>query len=103
MDETRGIPDLASAVAGIASDPGLMERLRAAVGSARTPAPDTRDAEPDAGQQRAPEGAKTDRKRLLEALRPFLSPERRERAEMLINVMELLDSGVLDLLKRGDK
>jgi len=43
-----------------------------------------------------------DRKRLLIALKPYLGKERRNKAEMLINIMSLLDSGLLDMLGKGE-
>jgi len=103
MSEPRDLSGLASAVAGIASDPELMEKLRAAAGGLTGPAaPEEENSDsPPPARRPARSGAASDRKRLLEALRPFLSPERREKTDLLINVISLADSGVLDMLKKG--
>ena len=104
----RGTPDIASVISSITGDPEMMSKLRGAVIAARQSESDGEpvsesaegasslpDVAPRAG---GPSWSASDRKKLLEALRPFLSEERREKADALINVMALLDSGLIDMI-----
>ena len=97
----QNMQGLASAISSITSDPELMERLRGAVAQ-------TQQSETTQDRALTPKPASptmknaADRRKLLEALRPFLSAERREKADTLINVISLLDSGVLDMIRKGD-
>ena len=107
----KDLSGIASVISSITSDPEMMSKLRGAVSAASAASPDGGDAGTEsAGEDRAPSlpdlsprrGAPSwsasDRKKLLEALRPFLSEERREKADALINVMALLDSGLIDMI-----
>ena len=120
-EETNGgdLSGIASAISRITSDPDMMSRLRAAVNGE---AGEHSDVNAAAGEQngasasgavtdssdvpqlrRAPAWSGSDRRRLLEALRPFLSAERREKADSLINVIALLDSGIIDVITKGGR
>ena len=104
----RGTPDIASVISSITSDPEMMSKLRGAVSAARQSESGGRAVSESAeGAAVLPEvsphrggssWSASDRKKLLEALRPFLSEERREKADALINVMALLDSGLIDMI-----
>ena len=104
MSESAGdLSGLASVIGSIASDPEMMNRLRAAFsqgqGTARHDGDET-GAEPDDAIRKSPgklvfDPGASDRRRLIEALKPFLSAERREKADALINILTLLESGLV--------
>ena len=101
----QNVQGLASAISSITGDPELMDRLRQAVGASQNAQERSGDAAETAPVARgggAQSKATADRRKLLEALRPFLSTERREKADTLINVIALLDSGILDMIRKGD-
>lgn len=96
--------DLSSMISAITSDPAMMSRVMGALSSLSAgnndPAPERE--EPERKPESDTTSAVSDKKRLLVALKPYLSPNRREKAEMLINVMALLDSGILNMLGKGE-
>ena len=108
MAEGRGIgdvADIASIISGITSDPEKMRRLKSVFdpgdGAGLKSADDTRDADVRQGVfERAP--GSEERRRLVEALSPFLSKERREKAKTLLTVMALLESGAAARRKEGE-
>ena len=129
-EQTNGgdLSGIAAAISRITSDPDMMKRLRAAVGGDGSETPgETGDvigsgaSDGDGGDggnevrgaaeslsevlpiRRAPAWSGADRRKLLEALRPFLSSERREKADSLINVIALLDSGSIDVIAKGGR
>ena len=119
--QTGDLSGIASAISRITSDPEMMNKLRSAVNGIQNESPS--DVTPDApseggnGLPAAPivgsappatirnTGAwsGSDRRRLLEALRPFLSSERRVKADALINIIALLDSGLIDVITKGGR
>lgn len=111
--------DLSSMISALTSDPAMMSRVMGALSSlsqgAQNDIPDTveqtvvEDHETaeipvSAVLKQAPaeKSSVSDKKRLLYALKPYLNQNRREKAEMLINIMSLLDSGVLNMLGKGE-
>ncbi len=112
------ISGIASVISSITSDPEMMDRLRAAVKGGGGAAPEdggrtegypdgpAASAEPEPSalvRTSGPSWSGGDRRRLLEALRPFLSAERREKADSLINLIALLDSGLIDVITKGGR
>ncbi len=115
--------ELSSMISAITSDPAMMSRVMGAL-SSLSAANDTEgdkvgnEAEKEASEQKKeaaslPVGLSgsshkdgghgmSDRKRLLVALKPYLSQNRRDKAEMLINIMALLDSGILNMIGKGE-
>jgi len=101
---------IASIINDITSDPERMEKLRSAFNVSREDAsavPAEREESaaevtdaPAAPAHSAPNSA--DRRRLVEALSPFLSPERRDKAQTLLTIMTLLESGSVLQRKAGD-
>ena len=110
--------DLSSLVSAVTSNPEMMRRVMGALsslsaGSGEQQAPPENEHRPEKQDSTLPVGisdqkpdehnrAALDRKRLLVALKPYLGKERRGKAEMLINVLSLLDSGLFDMLGKGE-
>jgi hypothetical protein len=111
--------DLSSMISALTSDPAMMSRVMGALSSLS--AGEGKDIRESAEQENheaqesadipvnavlktepAEKSSVSDRKRLLYALKPYLNQSRREKADMLINIMSLLDSGVLNMLGRGE-
>ena len=92
---------LASVISSITSDPEMMSRLRSAISPDNVERDGTDQAVVPAAPM--PSSFAEDRKRLIEALKPFLSQERREKADLMLNVISLIDSGVLDMIRKGVK
>ena len=111
--------DLSTMISTLTSDPAMMSRVMGALSSLssgganeiRDPSgpTDSESAEPadipvNAVLKPSPaeKSPISDRKSLLNALKPYLNQSRREKADMLINIMSLLDSGVLNMLGKGE-
>lgn len=111
--------DLSSMISAITSDPAMMSRVMGALSSLSsgtqndihdsaehevTEKSEAVDLPVNAVLKSTPaeKGSVSDRKRLLYALKPYLNQSRREKAEMLINIMSLLDSGILNMLGKGE-
>ncbi|MBQ3100753.1 MAG: hypothetical protein IJC50_07165 [Clostridia bacterium] len=111
--------DLSSMISALTSDPAMMSRVMGALSTlsqgAQNDIPEPADqafAENTESEEvpvnavlkpaSAEKSTVSDRKRLLYALKPYLNQSRREKAEMLINIMTLLDSGVLNMLGKGE-
>lgn len=108
--------DLSSVISAITSDPAMMSRVMGALSSLSAgdrneisedgytdkTAESESAAKASARPLPAQKSAVSDRKRLLLALKPYLNQSRREKADMLINVISLLDSGVLNMLGKGE-
>ncbi|MBQ7160805.1 MAG: hypothetical protein IJR90_03765 [Clostridia bacterium] len=107
-EQAKDLSGIASVISSITSDPEMMDKLRSAVGGAQkeTSAEPPRAAvvpvDPEGGAPSV-KWSGADRRRLLEALRPFLSAERREKADSLINVIALLDSGIIEAVTKGGR
>ena len=111
--------DLSSMISALTSDPAMMGRVMGALSALSQ---GTQNDIPEQAEEAAVEGPEpdevpvsavlkpasaeksslSDRKRLLYALKPYLNQNRREKAELLINIMSLLDSGVLNMLGKGE-
>lgn len=107
--------DLSSMISALTSDPAMMSRVMGALSafSAGAQSDTDRESVEDSDASEVPvnavlkpnsaeNSAISDRKRLISALRPYLNQSRREKADMLINIMSLLDSGVLNMLGKGE-
>ncbi len=116
--------DLSSMISAITSDPAMMSRVMGALSSLSAGGAENSDnGKEEHGSRQGPEREKdgvslpaglsdighkdgghgmSDRKRLLVALKPYLSQSRRDKAEMLINIMALLDSGILNMIGKGE-
>ena len=111
--------DLSSMISALTSDPAMMSRV---MGALSTLSQGSQNDIPEPAEQviaentepeevpvsavlkptSAEKSSVSDRKRLLYALKPYLNQNRREKAELLINIMSLLDSGVLNMLGKGE-
>lgn len=101
--------DLSSLVSAVAGNPELMQRVMGALSSLPREEAEEKgshearsdEVAPVLGERGFPRG-NSERKQLLIALKPYLSQSRRDKAEMLINIMAVLDSGILNMLGKGD-
>lgn len=114
--------DLSSMISAVTSDPEMMRRVMGALSSLSSGGSDDREPKNDVQIEKEERGegvslpagisgsghgggghkGMSDRKRLLIALKPYLNESRREKAEMLINIMALLDSGILNMIGKGE-
>ena len=103
-DSLAGAAGIASIINEITSDPERMSKLRSVL------APDTAHGADGGGAQvaeAAPDngiaapGAEQ-RRRLIEALTPYLSEERRGKVNTLLMIMSLLESGGIGRAKGGE-
>ena len=92
-------PEIMSKLSGVLSDPEAMKSISAMASGAQrkeepvqTPLPIPKQS--DDAKNRA---------RLISALKPYLNPERRDKADKLLGLLSVLElTGSANLFKRGD-
>ncbi len=107
--------DLSAMLQGLMADPELMKKVSSvasSLGIGDIPAP-KEEKEENTGEKKEEKDLRlpapklssrdADRRRLISAIKPYLNPERREKADMLLTFMTLMDTGILgDMFKKGD-
>lgn len=92
-------PEIMSKLSGILSDPEAVNSISAMASGAQ------RKEEPKAPPLPIPKQSDDakNRARLISALKPYLNPERRDKADKLLGLLSILElTGSANLFKRGD-
>lgn len=97
-------PSILAKVNEVLSDPNAMNGIRNAVsGTVKEPEPEKENRLESVKKEQNDEEARN-RARLIASLKPYLSPERREKADKLMGLLTLLElSGSKSLFGKGGK